>query len=229
MAFVDALYDGVSVLEGVVGKRARRRSDLSQMLLCGRGVIVTSLTFNDVLEETKPDALVDARMRKREQPEPQRGLAPLTVGLGPNWSAGENADIAIETAWGDDLGKIVLDGPTRSLGGEPRSIEGYGRERFVYAPVSGTFSTRRQIGDLVGQGEVVGQLDGADVKAPLSGRLRGLAHDGASVQAGAKILEIGAGAEADALTGIGERPLQIAKGVLSALETRSQQRGERNT
>ena len=40
-------------------------------------------------------------MRKRAVPERQRGIAPLTIGLGPNFIAGDTADLAIATMWGE--------------------------------------------------------------------------------------------------------------------------------
>jgi NAD(P)-dependent dehydrogenase (short-subunit alcohol dehydrogenase family) len=76
-------------------------------------------------------ALVDARMRKRAVPERQRGLAPLTVGLCPNFVAGDTVDLAIGTMWGDRLGKVIEAGATLPLAGEPRPIGGVGRARFV--------------------------------------------------------------------------------------------------
>jgi hypothetical protein len=74
-------------------------------------------------------AIVDARMRKRAVPEAQRGLAPMTIGLGPNFVAGETVDLAIETMWGDQLGAIIETGATLPLAGEPRPIGGVGRGR----------------------------------------------------------------------------------------------------
>ena len=44
-----------------------------------------------------------------------RGLAPLTIGLGPNFVAGETVDFAVETSWGDALGAVIKRGPTLAL------------------------------------------------------------------------------------------------------------------
>jgi hypothetical protein len=81
MSFTDALYNGVSMLAGVVGKRARDASDLLPMMRCHRAVALTDLLITDVVRLLSPDVLVDARMRKRVRPESQRGLAALVVGL----------------------------------------------------------------------------------------------------------------------------------------------------
>jgi xanthine dehydrogenase accessory factor len=49
MSFTDALYDGVSMLAGVIGKRARDASDLSPMMRCHRAIALTDLPIADVV------------------------------------------------------------------------------------------------------------------------------------------------------------------------------------
>jgi len=157
-------------------------------------------------------------MRKHEPPESLRGLAPLTVGIGPDLEAEEIADIVIESAWGDTLGAIVTKGRTKRLGGEPREVGGMGRDRFVYAQRAGIFRTSREIGDEVDRGELVGAIDDTPVLAPLRGSLRGLSHDQAVVAAGTKVVEIDAAAHDWTARSIGDRPKKIAFGVLKAVQ-----------
>ena len=142
-----------------------------------------------ILTILHPDVLIDARMRKRATPEPQRGLAPLTIGLGPNFVAEETVDVVIETSW-DAPGEIITEGRARALAGEPRPISGHGRERYVYAPTEGVFRTRAQIGQTVTAGEEVAWLGEGIIRAPLTGRMRGLVRDGVPVTAGMKVLEV---------------------------------------
>jgi xanthine dehydrogenase accessory factor len=219
MAFTDAFFDGACVLDGV---RARRIDDLAALAqaVCARDELcVTAAGLGPVLAAVDPDVLVDARMRKREQPEPQRDLAPLTIGLGPNFVAGETTHLAIETQWGDALGAVVATGSTRPLAGEPRSFEGHGRDRFVYAPAAGVLRTRAAIGDRVRAGDVVARVGDEPLAAPLDGILRGLTHDGAPVEAGAKVLEVDPRGDPSAVAGLGARPRRIAEGVLHAIAT----------
>ena len=173
--------------------------------------------LGDALAAVLPDVLVDARMRKRAQPEAQRGLAPLTIGLGPNFVAGETTDLAIETQWGDALGAVVTRGPTKPLGGEPRAFEGHARDRFVYAPVGGVLRTRAAIAQ-----RVAGGGDGGDDRRRAAARaaggiLRGLVHDGVPVAAGAKVIEVDPRGDLSKVLGIGPRPRRIAEGVLEAM------------
>ena len=79
--------------------------------------------FRATLDSLKPDVLVDARMRKRAVTESQRGLARVTIGLGPNFHAGVTCDVAVETIW-DALGTVIRDGVPLPLTGEPRELGG---------------------------------------------------------------------------------------------------------
>src|SRR5580704_2655664 len=90
MAFADALFDGWATLDGLTAVRVQTPSELRHALHLGDAVPVTAQPFQQIADTCQWSALVDARMRKRTVPEVQRGLAPLTVGLGPNFIAGEN-------------------------------------------------------------------------------------------------------------------------------------------
>ncbi len=215
MAFADAIFDGSCTLEGI---RARRVDDVEALRAGGREVLVTTAALSDVLAAVLPDVLVDARMRKRAVPEGQRDLARLTIGLGPNFVAGETTHLAIETQWGEALGTVVTEGPTQALGGEPRSFEGHARDRFVYAPAAGVMRTAAQIAQRVRAGEVVATIGDERLPAPLDGLLRGLVHDGVPVDLGAKVVEVDPRGDLTKLFGIGPRPGRIAAGVLEAVQ-----------
>lgn len=215
MAFADAIFDGACELDGV---RGRRVDDVGQVAAGAPGeVLLTTAPLQDVLGAMRPHVLVDARMRKRACPERQRGLAALTIGLGPNFVAGETTDLAIETQWGDDLGSVIEHGPTRALGGEPRAFDGHARDRFVYAPVAGVVRTRAQVAQRVQAGDVVATIGDEQLRAPLTGTLRGLVHDGVPVQTGAKVLEVDPRGDVSKVTGVGARPRRIAEAVLAAI------------
>ena len=217
MSFTDAFYDGVATLAGVIGKRARDASDLALMTRCRGAIALTDLPIAEVVQLLSPDVVVDARMRKRGIPEPQRDLAPFVVGLGPNYQAGANADVVVETAWGDDLGKVIRSGRCQDFAGEPQLIAGHGRDRYVYAPCEGEFSTTLLIGDVVTAGQEVARIGTEILPAPLSGRLRGLTHPGAVVALGAKVVEVDPRGPDAQIYGLGERPRRIAGGVLDAV------------
>jgi xanthine dehydrogenase accessory factor len=218
MAFADAIFDGACELDGV---RARRVDAPAGLRAVAAGEVrLTTVAFERALVAVAPDVLVDARMRKRARPEEQRGLARLTIGLGPNFVAGQTTDLAIETQWGDELGAVVEHGPTRALGGEPRGFGGHARDRFIYAPVAGVLRTRARIAQRVLAGETVATIGDEPLRAPLDGILRGLVHDGVPVDVGAKVLEVDPRGDVSKVTGIGARPARIAEGVLAAMAGR---------
>jgi xanthine dehydrogenase accessory factor len=218
MAFCDAIFDGSALLEGV---EARRLDDLSLLpaALAARAYIpVLVCEFELLIKTLQPRVLIDARMRKHSQPENQLHLAPLTIGLGPNFTAAENVHLAIETGRGPDLGRVITRGSASALQGEPAEMAGHARDRYVYTPAAGLFRTSCQIGESVSQGQIIAHLDETPLPAPLTGVLRGLTHDGVPVSARTKIIEVDPrGAQAQ-VSGIPERPARIARGVLEALQ-----------
>ncbi len=217
MAFTDAVFEGKAALQGVLAKRPSTSPDLTHMLQCGRAIPVFVGPLTDALTLLQPDVLVDARMHKRKLPEAQKGLAPLTIGLGPNFVAGEHADLVIETAWGEQLGKVLQHGPSLPLEGEPRAIAGLTRERFVQASHAGVFKEPVSIGTWVNAGDQVGLLDAQPIFAPISGYVRGICHAGVHLEKGGRLLEIDPRREGAHFSGLGERPQRIAAAVVSAL------------
>jgi xanthine dehydrogenase accessory factor len=174
--------------------------------------------LDKILEVVLPQVLVDARMRKHSQPEVQIQLASLTIGLGPNFIAGETTHLVIETMRGDSLGQMIERGSASALQGEPNEIEGHARDRYVYAPVAGTFYTSHQIGDKVQAGQEVAHIDSTPLFAPITGTLRGLTHGGVPVSQKTKVIEVDPRMENAQVAGIAERPARIAQGVLQAIQ-----------
>ena len=219
MAFVDAAFDGEAQLSGVIA-RLITETGLSRSSWTIRYVPVITAPVDDVIKRLAPDIIVDARLRKRAKPGRHRRLAQLTIGLGPGFVAGDNVDLAVETSW-ENLGRILRRGPTLPFRGEPRAIAGHSRDRYVYAPVAGVFSAKCEIGDVVEQGQTIARIGRRVIKAPLSGRLRGLTRSGVAVPKGAKIVEVVPAGAREKVSGIGERPRRVADAVLTLVrETR---------
>jgi xanthine dehydrogenase accessory factor len=216
MAFADAVFDGEATLDGV---KAVRVSDGLRESLASRSVIPVAIgNVMKLLAELQPDVLVDARVRKRSVPEIQRGLAPLTIGLGPNFVAGTTTDIVVETSW-EDLGRVIRAGAPLPFRGEPREIAGHARDRYVYAAQAGVFRTNHRVGNRVRAGEPVAHIGAIALTAPLEGVLRGLTRDGVPVSTGTKVIEVDPRGDADLVHGIGERPARIATAIVDAVAT----------
>ena len=85
------------------------------------------MDLSRILAALKPGVLVDARMRKHDQPEIQITFASFTIGLGPNFIAGKTVHAAVETGY-EGLGEVIWHGATRPLQGDPKTI------RISYGP-----------------------------------------------------------------------------------------------
>jgi xanthine dehydrogenase accessory factor len=222
MAFADAVFDGHTLLEGVRACRADHLERLEQVLAEQDAIPVYVRPWGPLLVKLRHQVLVDARMRKHSKPEPQREYADFTIGLGPGLVAGRHADVVIETSW-DGLGTVLTKGATKPLAGEPRTLGGHARDRYVYAVADGLFCTKARVGHVVRRGETVAAVESAggvltEVPAPLDGVLRGLTHDGVPVTVGTKVMEVDPRGALAEVRGIGERPRRIAEAVLAAIQ-----------
>ena len=190
-----AVYSGKQMVEGVEAR-------LVTLDVCPRrrGEFIPVVIDNDqkALNALRPAFLYDCRMLKKPLDD-LRPLAPVTVGLGPGFCAGSrfddgakeqadaNVDFAIETQRGETLAKIITCGSPVPNTGVPGVVAGESSRRLLRAPCAGIFRGVRQVGDIIEASEVVGYVDESPVISALSGRLRGLVHDGLLVSAGEKI------------------------------------------
>lgn len=141
------------------------------------------------LESLRPVALVDAIIAKRNtgmRPD----LAPITIGLGPGFSAPEDVDCVVETMRGHDLGRLITAGSAMPNTGIPGTLGGKSSERVVYSPRDGVVRHARRLGDTVREGEVLFYVDGEAVRSRLGGTLRGLIDEGSVVRQGLKCADV---------------------------------------
>jgi xanthine dehydrogenase accessory factor len=219
MAFTDAIFENCTVLDGIEAQLVKQNNLLLDFLSQHKIIPVSTEQFEQVSKTINPSVVVDARMCKHHHPKTLLGLAHLTIGLGPNFVAGVTADLAIETSWGDQLGKIISDGPTQILQGEPKELGGHARDRYVYATCSGIFHTNFQPGDVVEQSQEIASIDSTPLLAPLSGLLRGITHDEVPVTIKTKVIEVDPRRADAQISGIQIRPALIASGVLRAIQS----------
>jgi xanthine dehydrogenase accessory factor len=215
VCFAMVLVDGPMEVEGI---RAQKALDFRQAEEHARRGTVAVLAgeFRRIAEELKPDILVDARMLKTVQ-DISSDLAPLVIGLGPGFTAGENADIVIETKRGHDLGRVIDTGRAHPDTGIPGPICGLTEERLIRAPASGTFRSAVELGAVVTKDDVVGRVGETEVKAPIGGLLRGLVADGVEVMQDRKMGDVDPrGSDIDPRT-ISDRGRAVGGGVLEAV------------
>ena len=217
MAYTDALFDGSAVLDGV---EARWLPDVASVQACWDGKVfipVVTVPEAQLATAIRFDAVVDATMRRNRTPPDLRSMGAVAIGVGPGYAPGVNCDVAIESQWGESMGRVLRDSPAAERSGGPRPLDGVGRERFVVAPVDGLWRSPATIGQFVNAGDELGQLAGRLIAAPISGYLRGISHDGVVVARGQILLEVDPRATPQ-IHGMGERPAAIARGVAEALD-----------
>lgn len=143
--------------------------------------------------ELHPQVVVDAILAKKNLGT-GREMAPLTIALGPGFTAGADVDVVIETKRGHNLGRVIRSGSAVPNTGIPGIIGGYGKERVMHAEAEGILRNVASIGDIVEAGAVIAEIETENgcvpVKASLSGLLRGLIRDGYPVTNGFKIADI---------------------------------------
>jgi hypothetical protein len=216
MAFHDALFDDRAVVDGIEGQRAETPSEIAAELSQPNQVAVTSLHLTDLIALYPIKILVDARMQKHRVTPDFRGLAELTIGLGPKFIVGVNCDIAVETRPSKN-GTVVRAGQTDEPDGIARALGGFGAERFVYSDRAGRWHTPLEIGARVFKGFVIGHLDGQPVRASIDGVLRGLVRDSTQVPERVKLLEIDPRGNEACWTGTDERGRGIAGATVTAI------------
>ncbi len=162
--------------------------------------------------------LVDARMAKRNI-DTHPGQAELVIALGPGFTARADCHAVIETMRGHTLGRVIWEGAAIPNTGTPGIVAGKGAERVLRAPAAGVVNWRLEIGDLVREGQMIGDVAGETIAAPFAGVLRGLIAPGTEVPAGLKIGDLDARADVAACFTISEKALAIGGGVLEAILT----------
>jgi xanthine dehydrogenase accessory factor len=157
-------------------------------------------------------------------------MAPITVALGPGFSAGEDVDAVIETKRGHNLGRVLWTGSAAPNTGVPGIIGGYGKERVIHSPAEGILRNVKRITDIVSKGDIIAVVETEDgpvpVEATLDGILRGLIRDGYPVKVGFKMADIDPRAEEynNCFT-ISDKARCIAGGVLEAILQRKGELG----
>lgn len=207
-----AALDGEAAVEDILCRRA----EPDGLAACWRAGIVPLLVDPQGrrLPELRPDGLVDAIIAKRNLGT-NRGMAPVTIGMGPGFTAPVDVDGVIETMRGHDLGRLILQGGALPDTGVPGLIAGHSAERVIHAPVGGVVRHRRAIGDLVQAGETIFEIDGYPVPAPIDGVLRGLISDGFTIPQGLKCADVDPRTDIDCTT-ISDKARALGGAVLGA-------------
>lgn len=215
VAFAQAVIDGQTRVEDQTAVLVRNIEEM-EAVFQKEQVAVAVDQEGHWIERLHPVSVVDAILAKKNLGT-TRSMAPIVVGLGPGFTAGEDVDAVIETNRGHDLGRVILQGCAQPNTGIPGVISGYGAERVVRAPTDGTIHCVHTICDHVTKGEILAYVGDVPVRAPLTGVLRGMIGDGAAVTPGFKIGDVDPRDNPDYCFGISDKARAIAGGVLEAI------------
>lgn len=162
--------------------------------------------------------IIDARLAKRNI-DTTLHQAPLVIALGPGFTAGADCHAVIETMRGHSLGRVLWHGPALPNTGIPGIIAGKGKERILRAPTKGIVNWSLEIGDLVADGDMIGDVAGQPVLSPFDGVVRGLIAEETAVTQGLKIGDVDARKDVAACFTISDKALAVGGGVLEAILT----------
>lgn len=188
VAFCEAVYEKEIEIEGI---KARLVANDEEIQDCWDSDIVPVMidSRGKVIERLKPLAVVDGILAKQNFGT-KRSMAPITIALGPGFSAPEDVDIVIETMRGHNLSRIIEEGRASENTGVPGVIAGFGIERVIYSDYSGVITNIEKIGNVVEKGDVIAVVGDNEIYASISGVLRGIIRDGYKVKKGLKIADI---------------------------------------
>jgi xanthine dehydrogenase accessory factor len=228
VAFCEAVYQGTQTVEDMTCYKAESLQQAQQFLSEGKLAVLVD-PAGDSISQLKPMAVVDAILAKKNLGT-SWNMAPITVALGPGFTAGEDVDAVIETKRGHHLGRVLWTGSAAPNTGIPGIIGGFGKERVIHCPANGILRNVKKITDTVSKGEVIAVVETEDgtvpVEATLDGILRGLIRDGYPVNVGFKMADIDPRLdELENCFTISDKARCIAGGVLEAI---LQRKGELN-
>lgn len=228
VSFCEAVYDGSAAVEGVTARLVPALADAETDTETYSGINDTpaahivsekwdSSAIEAVLEAgevpllidpkgesielLKPDVVVDAIIAKKNLGT-TINMAPLVIGVGPGFTAGQDVHLVIESMRGHNLARIITDGMAQPNTGVPGNIAGFTSERVIHAPATGYIHDVRKIGDIVQKGDEIARIyldkesyDNAlseyvPVNATITGIIRGLIREGYYFRKGFKIADI---------------------------------------
>jgi xanthine dehydrogenase accessory factor len=215
VALAQCVFNGEVAIEGVKAVLASSAEDALQKTT---GEVVPVLVDPEGISRfvLQPFAVVDAILAKRNIGT-NRDWAPVVIGLGPGFTAGQDVHAVVETNRGHHLGRVYYTGTAEPNTGVPGDIAGFTKERIIRAPANGSFTAVRVIGDKVTAGDLLGYVEDTSVYSPLTGMLRGLINKGVAVKTGMKIGDVDPRNIREHCWTISDKARAIGGGVLEAL------------
>jgi len=214
VSFSEALYEEEIIIEGVCARQAKSLPVAMEFIQDGILPVLVD-PHCAILDQWDFSALIDARLLKHRS-DTRLAAAPFVLGLGPGFTCGENCHAVVETQRGHDLGRVFWTGSANPDTGQP---EGDPR-RVLRAPCDGHLIDHVRIGEHVETGQIIAEISGQAILAPISGVLRGLIYPGIPIKTGMKVGDIDPRDNPGYCQTVSDKALAIGGGVLEALLSR---------
>lgn len=215
VSFSEAVYDGAATVEDVQSDLIKNWSEANSVLSSNKiAVIIDPEGY--IIHQAEPEAVIDARLIKSYVLQ-EISSCYLQIGLGPGFIAKKNCDVVIETNRGHNMGRVFWDGSAQADTGIPGEVRGYCKERVIYSQAEGKFIALKRIGDQVSCSEAIAYVDQVEIKAPFTGILRGMLHDGLQVSKYTKVADVDPRTDLILHKTVSEKTLAIGGGVLEAI------------
>lgn len=215
VCFSQAIPLGETTVEDVTARRAETAAQVPELLAQGF-VPVLADPAGACIPVLRPDAVVDAILAKKNLGT-KRTDAPVVIGVGPGFTAGEDCHAVVETMRGHYLGRAIYHGGAQPNTGVPGLIGGFSGERVLRAPADGVFRPLLDIGAQVKEGDIAALVDGAPMACTLTGVLRGILPEGTTVHKGMKAGDIDPRCRLEHCFCASDKALAVGGGVLEAL------------
>ena len=215
VCFSPAITDGETVVEDVRAVRADSPAQALSLLAQGA---VPVLPDPECLcrEQLHPDALVDAILAKRNLGT-RITDAPVVVGIGPGFTAGEDCHAVVETMRGHTLGRAIYQGSALPNTNIPGLIGGYAGERVLRAPADGVVVFAGNLA-LTGNTVVIDHgWNGQPMKCTIGGVVRGILPSGTPVHRGMKSGDVDPRCKPEYCTTASDKALAVGGGALEAI------------
>lgn len=215
VSFAEAIYEGMTIIEGVTACRVNRISELSSVFYRNEIPVIVDPDLR-LTNEIVPAVLVDGRMIK-QPPDYDLSITTFVIGLGPGFHVGLNCHAAIETNRGHRLGRVIWEDAPQKDTGIPESVMDHQSDRVLRAPRDGILLTHAEICDHLREGQLVAEVGGVPVYSPFAGVLRGIIHPGVRVRKNMKIGDVDPRDDPTFCNMVSDKSLAIAGGVLEAI------------
>lgn len=215
VSFSETVNHGFTEVENIRAELAETPAQALALTKEGKiGVLIDPQ--GECIGTLNPDAVVDAILAKQNLGTKITD-APVVIGVGPGFTAGENCHAAVETMRGHYLGRVIYSGSPLPNTNIPGLIGGFAGERVLRAPADGEFTPLYAIGDTVKTGDIAGTVNGIPMLCTLEGTLRGILPQGVTVYQGMKSGDIDPRCEKAHCFCASDKALSVGGGVLEAI------------